>query len=136
MASLVAVLSSGKGTWTQVLELIKITPWEQVFLICNDFTYKNFNINSDKISKILINENNEEEIFSELSNIFKKQIKDFEVAINITSGSGIEHMAIISALLKAGVGLRFVYIKDQKLQEFKLLEEDYSILNKENNENY
>lgn len=45
-------------------------------------------------------------------------------------------MAIISALLKAGVGLRFVYIKDQKLQEFKLLEEDYSILNKENNENY
>ncbi|MBI5390426.1 hypothetical protein HZB02_02985 [Candidatus Woesearchaeota archaeon] len=41
------------------------------------------------------------------------KINDFEVAVNIISGNGREHMALLSALLKVGLGLRLVvYTKE------------------------
>ena len=78
--------------------------------------------------KLLINEEDMDGTFSKLTQVLKKQlVHEFDVAINQSSGSGSEHMAVMSALLKAGVGVRFVYIQDSKIKEFKLLEEDYSI---------
>ena len=38
----------------------------------------------------------------------KKLIKGTEVGLSIASGSGKEHMALISALLSVPVGIRFV----------------------------
>ena len=128
MVSLIALLSSGQGTWGQVGNLIKLNNWDKVYLICNEFAYENFKINyfhfstPPKILKLKFNENNPNQTFQNLAKFFTKDIKDFEVALNFTSGSGIEHMAVLSATLKAGLGIRFVYAQENKLKEFEILD--------------
>lgn len=122
MTSLIAMLSSGKGTWGQVNNLIKIGEWERVYLICNEFSYENFEVNSQKIIKLKIDENKPQKNIDILSKFFKKEIKDFEVAINLVSGSGLEHMALLSAILKAGLGMRFVYVYNNEINEMKIFE--------------
>ena len=120
MTTLIALISSGKGTWSEVLALIKAEKWEKVYLICNEFSYKNFNIDQRIALKLKYNEKNMIEDFDKLSDFFKKNIQDFEIALNLTSGTGIEHMALTSSILKAGLGIRFVYFKENELKEFKL----------------
>jgi hypothetical protein len=122
MTSLIAVLSSGKGTWGQVNNLIKLGEWERVYLVCNEFSYENFEISSQKIIKLKIDEKNPQKSIDILSKFFKKEVKDFEVAINLVSGSGMEHMALLSAILKAGLGVRFVYAHNNDVEEMKIFE--------------
>ena len=38
------------------------------------------------------------------------KIKDLEVAVNIVAGTGKEHSAIISAVLKLGMGIRLIVL--------------------------
>ena len=40
-----------------------------------------------------------------------------DVAINITSGSGLEHMALLSAMMNLGVGIRFIMATDSEIKE-------------------
>ena len=56
MTSLVAWLSSGKGTWSHVAKLINSENWDSVFLITNDFGKNNFKPDS-KTKLIEIQEN-------------------------------------------------------------------------------
>jgi hypothetical protein len=127
VAILIAHVSSGKGTWSQASNLIALGEWSKVFLICNEFAYKNFDVEPSKGLKLQIDENNPQDTFEKLSAVFKKQLsQEFEVAINQTSGSGFEHMAVMSAVLKAGVGIRFVYVEEKELKEFKLLDHTFS----------
>lgn len=127
MTSLVALLSSGKGTWSEVILLINIEDWDNVYLICNDLAFNNFNINKKNVKKLRFDENNPKLAFKPLSDFFKGEIKDFEVALNLTSGTGTEHMMLTSSILKAGLGIRFVYAENKQLKEYKLLEEDFKI---------
>jgi len=125
MTHLIALLSSGKGTWGQVNSLIKLGQWEKIHLICNDFAYETFDPKTQKANKIKFDEKKPTEEFKKLSEYFKKEVNDFEVAMNITSGTGIEHMTIISAALKAGLGIRFIYADFNEIKEFELLNEKY-----------
>ena len=125
MTSLIAIVSSGKGTWQQVSSLIKNKKWTKVYLICNQFAYENFNIDANLALKLRIDEDNPQNNIKALSTFFKKEIKDFEVAINLISGSGMEHMAILSAILKSGLGIRLVYVQNNQVKEFELLDEKY-----------
>ena len=125
MVSLIAMLSSGKGTWAQVNSLIACAKWDKIYLICNDFAYEKFEIDSTKALKLMIDEKNPEKSFPKLANFFRKEIKDFEVALNLVSGSGMEHMALLSAVLKSGLGVRYVYCENKEVKEFELLDEKY-----------
>lgn len=127
MTSLIALLSSGKGTWGQVNSLMKLGNWEKVYLICNDFAFENFDADKNKCVKLKFDEKNPNESFRKLSDFFKKEIKDFEVALNISSGTGIEHMAALSAVLKSGLGIRFVYPDRDEIKEFEILDESFKI---------
>ena len=42
------------------------------------------------------------------------KIKDLEVAVNIVSGTGKEHMALLAAILKLGVGVRLVALENNE----------------------
>jgi len=57
----------------------------------------------------------------ELVEDIKKQLKDkisgTEVALNLVSGTGKEHMAILSAILKLGLGLRFIALTKDGVKE-------------------
>jgi hypothetical protein len=104
---LVALLSTGEGTWAQVAGLIKQGEWENIILIGNDFARK-FQVEDNfKYEFIQINSHKLVEIKQEIQEKLKGKINGAEVALSIASGDGKEHMALISALLSLPVGVRF-----------------------------
>ena len=117
MPTLIACLSTGKGTWGHVSRLIKENQWNKVILITNEFGKENFT-KSDNTELILIAaEKGIEELSKEIKEKLKDKIKESEVALNIISGSGKEHSALLSALLKLGVGIRLVALTKEGMKE-------------------
>jgi len=108
---LIALLSSGKGTWGQVSGLIKQGEWDNIILVGNDFA-KKFTCEK-KHEFIEIQDNNIKEMKKEILEKLKNRIKGTEVALSIASGIGKEHMAVISALLNIPVGIRFVVLTQE-----------------------
>lgn len=117
MTSLVACLGAGKGTWNYLKELISKESWVSIFLITNLFGSQNFNCGRE-VSFVVINE---EEPITNIINSIKSQLKgkisDTEVAVNLVSGSGKEHMAVISALIQLGLGIRLVALAEEGVIE-------------------
>lgn len=117
MTELVACLSTGKGTWEQVSRLIDGQEWENIILITNDFGKEKFT--SDKKFEMIVVNSNEtiSNLVEQISSGLKEKIKATEVAVNMISGSGKEHMAMLSALLKLGVGIRFIALTQDGIKE-------------------
>ena len=102
---LIALISSGKGTWGQVAGVINKGDWDNITLIGDDFakqftTEKDFEFIETSTSRL-------NELKEEIQKKLKGKIKGTEVALSIASGTGKEHMALISALLSLPVGIRF-----------------------------
>ena len=117
MTELVACLSTGKGTWGHVSRLIQEKPWDKVILITNEYGKENFN-KDEKTEFIVINPNRGiSELRDEIQEKLKAAIKGTEVAVNFVSGVGKEHMALVSALLRLGVGIRFMALTKDGAQE-------------------
>jgi len=116
MTNLVAMLSTGKGTWTEVNKIIKAENWEKIFLITNQFGKENFNPPSNA-EIVVIKESSEDQMSEQIHSYLKHKIGFNEIALNISSGNGKEHMALISAILKCGVGIRLVSLKEEKILE-------------------
>jgi hypothetical protein len=117
MTSLIACLSTGKGTWSQVLALLKRDEWEKVFLVTNQFGKEHFK--SDRpVELIVIDENKSiPELVSDIRLGISGKISDFEVAVNLVSGTGKEHMAVLSAVLKEGFAIRLVSADERGIVE-------------------
>lgn len=109
---LVALLSSGKGTWGQVAGLINRGEWDNIILIGDEFAEK---FTSDKKHEFLRVNTSQPilELKKELLEKLRGKINDTEVALSIASGEGKEHMALISALLSSPVGIRFVVLTQE-----------------------
>jgi hypothetical protein len=103
---LVALLSKGEGTWSQVAGIIKQGEWDNIILIGDDFA-KQFKTEKQH-TFIEITSSRLLDIKEELQKKLAGKIKGTEVALSIASGDGKEHMALISALLSIPVGVRFV----------------------------
>jgi hypothetical protein len=117
MTSLIACLSSGKGTWAHLSQLIDKHEWDSIFLITNDFGVQNFQPNK-KVEYILINQNSFlENLIEDIKSQLQNKITDTEVAVNLISGTGKEHMAILSAVLKLGLGIRQVALTPNGVKE-------------------
>lgn len=118
---LVALLSSGKGTWGQVAGLINRGEWEKIVLIGNDFMnskIKEFEF-AKKAEIVVVDFNKSiKEVIMELKEKLKEKIQGTEVALSIASGSGKEHMALISALLQLPVGVKFIALTKDGIIEF------------------
>ena len=117
MTDLVICLSSGDKSWAHAAKLIREGSWTAIFLITDDFGQKNF-ISSKDAEFIVVDF--KKPVFQVIEDIRKHlqgKFTDLEVALNIVSGSGKEHMAILSALLKLGVGIRLVAVTSQGIKE-------------------
>ena len=115
---LVACLSTGKGTWGHVARLLADGRWNKIFLITNEFGRENFTTKGENTELIVVDANKElEEMIADVKEKLKGKLKDTEVAVNLVSGSGKEHMAMLSALLQLGVGLRFVAVTKDGVKE-------------------
>jgi hypothetical protein len=113
MTTLIACLSTGKGTWAQVLKIINSQEWEQIFLITNAFGKEKFSC-SKKVELIVIDADRQplSAIVQDIKSALSGKVNDLEVALNISSGTGKEHMALISALIKSGLGFRLIDASD------------------------
>ena len=104
---LIALLSTGKGTWGQVAGLCKRGEWEKIIILgpdyANDFKLENipFDFIEFDPNKNLL------QLKKEFMTKLKGKIRGVEVALSIASGNGKEHMALQSALLSLPVGVRF-----------------------------
>ncbi|MGV8168737.1 MAG: hypothetical protein ACP5N3_01645 [Candidatus Nanoarchaeia archaeon] len=116
MTCLIACLTTGKGTWSTVNELMNSEAWEKTFLITNDFGKEKFT-SKKPFEFIIINPDAPlKEIKSAIVSQLKGKIKDLEVAVNFSSGSGKEHMALLSAILNLGYGIRIVDVENSRLE--------------------
>lgn len=104
---LIALLSSGKGSWGQVAGLIRKGEWEKVIVVgvpfAKDFTVQGFSFEFIEFdpNKGLV------QMKKEFEKKLKGKINGLEVALSIASGNGKEHMALQSALLGMPLGVRF-----------------------------
>jgi len=103
---LIALLSSGKGTWAQVSGLMKYGEWDKILLLGSEFA-KTFThekpfefIQVDLDQKLVA-------LKEEFSRKLKGKIDGMEVALSLASGNGKEHMSLVSALINLPVGVRF-----------------------------
>ena len=117
MTELIACLSTGKGTWGHVSRLVQDGKWDKIFLITNDYGKENFT-KDNKTELIALNLNQGiKELRDEILSNLKDKVKGTEVAINVISGMGREHMALIAALLKLGLGFRLVALTKDGVEE-------------------
>jgi len=108
MTELVACLS--KENQPHLTRLIAEQDWEKVILI-SDSTSKN-DLKCEKKTEFIIVDFKKpvSEAIIEIRAGLKQKVTGIEVALNLVSGSGKEHMAIMSALLKLGISFRFVAV--------------------------
>jgi hypothetical protein len=115
MTSLIASLGTEKPTIAHVAELIKRENWEKVYLISDS---KHDEIKKDNVEYIIVDQN---KVLSELAEDIrirlKEKINDIEVAVNLVSGQGKLHMAILSAVLKLGLGIRLIALTKEGIKE-------------------
>ena len=103
---LIALLSTGKGTWAQVSGLMKHGEWDKITVLGSEFAkqftsdikFEFIKVDLDKKLK---------DLKEDFSSKLKGKIAGTEVALSIASGDGKEHMALISALINLPVGIRF-----------------------------
>ena len=94
-------------------ECAKLNPdFEKVILITNQFGRDHFRPSANTELIVIDPEKPVEEISDEILTQLKGKVTGIELALNITSGSGKEHMAILSAVLKLGTGIRFVDVTE------------------------
>jgi len=118
MTQLIANLGTGKGTWAYLKELIDKYDWETIFLITNHFGAENFAVEGKEINFILIDDRKElSDLVDAISAQLKGRLSITDAAINLVSGTGKEHMALLTAVLNQGIGIRLIGLKHGKVEE-------------------
>lgn len=119
MAILVANVSSGKGTWAHLYGLIEKQEWDKIILITDNFGKENFK--PKKNAEFV--EVDYTKMIPELSEDIRMKLCDkiprteLDVALSMISGTGKEHMALLSALLRLGTGIRLVTLTKEGIKE-------------------
>lgn len=111
MTELIACLGAGKGTWNEVAQLISSESWAHIFLITNSFGKENFaqKFPAVKAEFVVVDDFAPPlQLVESIKKALEGKISDTEVAVNMASGSGNVHMALVTALLHLGLGIRFV----------------------------
>ena len=105
----VAFLGNDKENWGQITALVNRLDCENAVLV-KDKSVESIPSTEKKCEVINVNS---ESPLTELKEDMLKKLKGkiegaFEVAVSLASGSGKEHMALISALLSIPVGIKLV----------------------------
>ena len=111
MTDLVACLTSmqGKSAWNHVKNLASAEGyWDKVILITDDEQKADFEIATPKYIVLIDFSQPIEDVVRDLSGELRKLVTSYEIALNFVSGNGKEHMALISAIMKLGIGFRLM----------------------------
>ena len=116
MTSLVACIGADQKAWGHVARLIKDQEWENVYLIMPDEA-KSFVCDKSAEYIIIDTKKPVKELIIDIIKALQDKVSFQDVALNLVSGSGKEHMAILSALLKLGAGIRLVAVTKDGIEE-------------------
>ena len=117
MTDLVACISSGEKSWMHVARLIKEQDWKNIFIITDNSGKKKFKAEKEVKFAVVDFQKPVFELIEDIKRNLNGKITDLEVALNLVSGNGKEHMAILSALLKLGVGVRLMAVTKDGVRE-------------------
>lgn len=117
MAELIAFLSTGKGTWGHVSRLIETGEWSKVVLLTNDFGKEKFTPDEKTELVVLENMKGLKDLAADIEAGLKGKVGS-EVVINIVSGSGKEHMALLVALKRLGAKYSMSAITKEGVESF------------------
>ena len=117
MTELIACLSSGKGTWMEVNSIIRAEEWGKIFLVTNDFGRQNYKPVKEAELIVLDAGDSLSNSIEKIKKALDGKINGLEVALNISSGDGKEHTALLSALMQLGIGFRLVAFSENKIIE-------------------
>ncbi len=110
---LVALLSTGKGSWGQVAGLMKKGEWEKIIIVGTSFA-KDFQVAGIPFDFVEFDPNKSlVQLKKDLEKKLNGKFEGLEVALSIASGNGKEHMALQSALLSIPVGVRFTALTNE-----------------------
>ena len=124
MPTLLACLSTGKGTWSEVNKIMQSQPWDKVFLITNNFGKENFTPPQNAELVVIDTFQETALMVDQIKKQLKDQIHDFEIALNFASGSGKEHMALLEAVMEMGLNFRLVSVNNNGQMEVLGLKRD------------
>ena len=102
------VCLTNKTGMNHIKELIDKNSWEKVIVITTEEMAGVFNPQNEVNMFIINSAMTTKELAADLIQKLKGNVNGMEVALNLFSGTGKEHMAILSALLKIGMGIRLV----------------------------
>lgn len=121
MGTLLTILGTGKGTWHEVHGILNLKAFDSVLVFIDAWAAQNYR-NEHNVTLSPMPDNAES---SALVDLFKERIKqhlsaqgsaEFDIALNIASGTGKQHAALISAVLQLGYGVRFVSYENNELK--------------------
>lgn len=112
------IICLGKDNTAHIHQIIK--KFDNIYIISDgvtEFTPQNVD-SKQKISLLIMPKLSLKELVDALSNELKAQlskdkITDLDIAVNISSGSGNIHSAIIAAVMRLGYGIRLVDIDER-----------------------
>lgn len=120
MPTLLACLSTGKGTWSEVIRIMNSQLWDKVFLITNEFGRENFKASPNTELVLLSPFEDTSVLVEQIKKQLQGKISDFEVGVNLISGSGKEHMALLEAVLELGLNFRLITLNQEKVETLGL----------------
>ncbi|MBR9675890.1 hypothetical protein GOV05_02675 [Candidatus Woesearchaeota archaeon] len=112
MTDLVVCLTEKKG-YRHVKRLINETDWSRIFVVTRHEVKSEFKFDKS----VIYIEIDPGKPIQEVINDIKSKLSFMfgEVGLNLVSGTGKEHMAIIAALIRSGAGFRLVAMTKEGL---------------------
>lgn len=118
MTDFVAVMTSDNGAFNHVKKIIEEGMFERAFLIVSPINVPSLTPSQTKVEFVYINANKPiEEMIQQIVSQLKPKLSFSEVGLNLASGNGKEHMAVLSAVMKLGVGFRLVAATKEGVKE-------------------
>jgi hypothetical protein len=118
MTTLITLLGTGKGTWIEVHALLKLNAFENQLVFIDEWAARDYRNEYNATLIPIPSEASTEQLLS----VFKQHLKaavpatDFDIALNIASGSGKQHAALLSAAITSGYGIRLVTVENNELK--------------------
>lgn len=114
MADLIACLTTDEHH-KHVHRLINEAEWDRVFLVSTEETKKKHKFGKEVFYIVI----DPKKPINEYVEDIKKSLKGYflEVGVNLVNGTGKDHMAILSAVMKAGLSFRLVAVTKNGVEE-------------------
>jgi hypothetical protein len=122
MSTLITILGTGKGTWHEVHALLALRAFDSALVFIDDWAAKSY----QNEYGATLNPVPEQATSEQLIELFSERIKqhqtatgnaaEFDVALNLASGSGKQHAALLAAVLRLGYGVRLVSVENNELK--------------------